>query len=299
MRCEVDFQVAAPEDFGPLAAQWVIGGARALASDLMGRVSADESVPKGRLTSGVPCGPEGAEWGFVSIARHGKTGLRRNGKVIEEVSLAWAEKEAAKGVVGLNLGFNLLDSKGNPGARIIRFEAEMVQDAPTWCRVWFEAPESHLMNPATQAAWLDAMRRFCDEVNPSFGQISYDYGAPSDSALEAVTGPPWTIPYKAIANSRQVLRGYDWLTVCAAELADRLGGVEALRGSGAFAQVEPLRNGGVWLLATEQYPDYGGERVEAVWRTLAPVLMKGTPSQDRAQRSDIPFRLVFRDAAEV
>ncbi|MEI4913982.1 hypothetical protein Q8G39_28440, partial [Klebsiella pneumoniae] len=87
--------------------------------------------------------------------------------------------------------------------------------------------------------------------------------------LEAVTGPPWTIYDEAIADSRTVLRGYSWLTVVAGELADRLGGPDALRASGAFVQVEPLRSGGVWLLASDDYAGYTDERVEAVWRALA------------------------------
>jgi hypothetical protein len=175
----------------------------------------------------------------------------------------------------------------------------MVEDADGWCRVNFQAPESRLDDVATQRVWLDFLRAFCDEVNPSYGQISYDYGAYPLTALEAVTGPPWTVYTEAIAASRQVLRGYDWLTVCADELAERLGGIDALRASGAFARVEPLRSGGLWLLATEEYGDFTDPRVAAVWEAVAPVLRHGTPSRDRAEREESPVRLVFRDAAEV
>lgn len=100
MRCEVDFEVAGREGFGPLAARWVLGGAGALASGPLGRVSADESAPKGRLTSGKACGPAGAEWGFVAVTRSGKTGLRQTGKVVDEGSLSWARKEAVRGEIG-------------------------------------------------------------------------------------------------------------------------------------------------------------------------------------------------------
>ncbi|MFF7156395.1 hypothetical protein [Streptomyces sp. NPDC008139] len=297
--CEVDFEIADAEDFGRRAVEWVIGGVRALAGDVLSRVSADASVPKGRLTSGLALGPAGAEWGFVSITRMGKNGLRQPGKVVEESTVAWAEKEASKGIVGMNLGFVLLDASGFPSEGIIRFEANILEDVDGWCRVWIEAPESAFQDIATQRAWLRFLRGFCDEVNPSYGQISYEYSVPGVTPLEAVTGPPWTIYYEAISASRSVLRGYSWLTVAASELVDRLGGADALRASGAFTQVEPLRSGGVWLLATENYADYTDESVEAVWRALAPVLLKGTPSRDRAGREESPVRLVFRDAAEV
>lgn len=298
MLCEVDFEVADGEEFGRRATQWVVEGARALAGDLMDRVSADDAVPKGRLVSG-SLGPAGALWGFVSLTRMGKNGLRQSGRVMEESAVAWAKKGAAKGITGMNLGFILLGPSGLPATPVIRFEAEMVEDLDHWCRVWIEAPESRLRDTGTRQAWLGFLRGFCHEVNPSYGQISYDYGALSVTGLEAVTGPPWTIYYEAIAASRQVLRGYDWLTVAADELVDRLGGVDALRASGAFAEVEPLRSGGVWLLAVEDYNAYTDERMEAVWRALAPVLLKGTPSRYRAGQHESPVRLVFRDASEV
>jgi hypothetical protein len=298
MFCEIDFEVADSQEFGRHALQWVIGGARALSGQMLTRVSQDASVPKGRLVGGVQ-GPPGAEWGFVSIERMGKNGLRRNGKVVEESAVAWAEKEAHKGIAGMALGLTLLGPSGYPETRVIRFEAHRLEGSDHWCRVSIEAPESRFQDGAAQRAWLGFLRDFCDEVDPSYGQISGEYSAPYVTALEAFTGPPWTLYREGIARSRTVLRGYDWLTVVAAELADRLGGANALRSGGAFAQVEQLRSGGVWLLATGDYTDYTDDRVEAVWRALAPVLLKGTPSRDRAEREESPVRLVFRDAAEV
>jgi hypothetical protein len=43
---------------------------------------------------------------------------------------------------------------------------------------------------------------------------------------------------QSVADSRTILRGYSWVTVCGQELADRLGGVEALRATRAFHAVE-------------------------------------------------------------
>jgi hypothetical protein len=292
--CEIDFEVADSLEFGRRAVQWVISGARALCGQMLTRVSQDASVPKERLVGGVQGSP-GAEWG-VSIERIGKNGLRRNEKVVEESAVAWAEKEAHKGIAGMALGLTLLGASGYPETRVIRFEAHRLEGSDHWCRVSIKAPESRLQDGAAQRAWLGFRRDFCDAVDPSYGQISHEYLAPNVTALEAFTGPPWTLYHEGIARSRTVLRGYDRLTVVAAELADRLGGADALRAIGAFAQVEQLRSGGVWLLATEDYTD---DRVEAVWRALAPVLLKRTPSRARAEREESPVRLAFRDAAEV
>jgi hypothetical protein len=147
-----------------------------------------------------------------------------------------------------------------------------------------------LNHPSSTDTVYDGAGRVTSVVGKKFGD-------PVETTTTRCGGDATTS--EGIAASRTVLRGYDWLTVAADELAERLGGVDALRASGAFARVESLRSGGVWLLATEDYADCTGERVEAVWKALAPVLMRGTPSRDRAERNEAPVRLVFRDAAEV
>jgi hypothetical protein len=186
--CEVDLEVADREEFGRRAVEWAVGGGRAVAGDLLARVSADASVAKGKLSHGAQ-GPAGAEWGFVTVGRVGKSGMRQSGRVIDELAIASPEKEAPKGIDALALGFTLLDASGDPADVLIRFEAFPLEDVDRWCRFTIQAPED--------------------------------------------------------------------------------------------------------------YAGYTDERVEAVWRALAPVLLKGTPSRDRASEEESPVRLVFRDAAEV
>jgi hypothetical protein len=68
------------------------------------------------------------------------------------------------------------------------------------------------------------------------------------------------------------LRNYGWLTVLGDEMADRLGGGDRLRASGAFVEVAPLAAGGWWLLATNTWDEYGPERASRLFEVLAPVL---------------------------
>jgi hypothetical protein len=75
-----------------------------------------------------------------------------------------------------------------------------------------------------------------------------------------------------------VLRGYSWMTVCASELVDRLGGVGALVESGAFWKVRVFDSGAVWLQATDHLNDYNSTAMERVFTVLAPVL----PTRDQA-----------------
>jgi hypothetical protein len=67
------------------------------------------------------------------------------------------------------------------------------------------------------------------------------------------------------------------VTVCAAELAARLGGAAALARSGAFDEVTELPGGQVFLRATPVIQDYQGEILLRVFQTLAPVLLTGRP----------------------
>jgi hypothetical protein len=54
--------------------------------------------------------------------------------------------------------------------------------------------------------------------------------------------------FVGVAQSREVLHGYPWVTVCAPEIAARLGGPAAVRAGGAFHEVRVLPTGSVWLL---------------------------------------------------
>ncbi|MGY0020392.1 hypothetical protein ACVHNB_15560 [Streptomyces sp. YJ-C3] len=91
------------------------------------------------------------------------------------------------------------------------------------------------------------------------------------------------------------LRGYAWWTVCSPGAAARLGGIEALRDSGAFHEAELLPGGGASLRATANLWEYDEERVRAVFRAVAPALPEGKPS--RSISSDT-HRLVCEDAAD-
>jgi hypothetical protein len=82
---------------------------------------------------------------------------------------------------------------------------------------------------------------------------------------------------ESIGQAREVLRGFSWLTLCPAGLADKLGGPDALRRTGAFAKVTALPDGAVLLQATDSIFDYGPHEAYRVYSVLAPVLPPGVP----------------------
>jgi hypothetical protein len=140
--------------------------------------------------------------------------------------------------------------------------------------VGFEGRPGRL--PLVVPALVELARASADAADPTYGEIVVNARvlAPA-TMLDAALGRD---PESSAASSRVRLRGYEWVTVCPRELADRLGGPARLRASGAFAEVYPLRHGGVLLRATDDPADYHGDRVRAVFRALAPVLPPGRPS---------------------
>lgn len=136
------------------------------------------------------------------------------------------------------------------------------------------------------------LRQAVDGSNPAFGRIELDNFneyTNLDAALRRRRR-------RSLKESRQVLRGYAWVTVCPSELSARLGGVRALEASGVFHRVIPLRSEGVLLQASETLAGYTDAVMARVFEVLAPVLPEGEPHPDPAHPN---LRFVSRDAASV
>jgi hypothetical protein len=100
---------------------------------------------------------------------------------------------------------------------------------------------------------------------------------------------------QATAFSRARLRGYEWVTVCPGQLAERLGDVQGLLASGAFVRVAPLRAGGVLLQASDTIAGYDEQIMRRVFRALVPVLPVGHPCPDPEHPR---ARVVYENAAD-
>nr|MDT0662239.1 hypothetical protein [Micromonospora sp. DSM 115978] len=145
--------------------------------------------------------------------------------------------------------------------------------------------------PRVVPALIELIKLTGDVADPTYGEIVVNAGvlAPAtmlDGALDRGI-------VESARASRQVLRGYEWVTVCPRELVGRLGGIVALGESGAFSEVVPLRHGGALLRATDDPGAYQDGRVRAVHQVLSPVLPAGEPADVPGQ--DLS-RLVFADA---
>jgi hypothetical protein len=120
-------------------------------------------------------------------------------------------------------------------------------------------------------AILAAVREVAERGAPLAVALAFQ-GSSRETPLEEAISRTNT---KYVRRPAEVLRNYGWLTILSDAMADRVGGADRLRGSGAFVEVSPLAAGGWWLLATETWDEYGPEQAERLFELLAPVLPDG------------------------
>lgn len=154
-------------------------------------------------------------------------------------------------------------------------------------------PERSPLVPRVLNALLELTQRMAGLADLAYGEILRAAAGPTSGTL--LDAALRRAPEESADACRRQLRGYEWVTVCPRELAQRLGGPDGLRDTGAFAEVTPLPYGAVLLRATDTPEEYRGERVQAVFRALAPVLPAGMPR--RLPEHDFS-RIVFADARE-
>ncbi|MGA5305600.1 hypothetical protein ACPCHT_37300 [Nucisporomicrobium flavum] len=276
---------------------WFTGAFEAVGGKLRAAVLAAEPMSdynlKGRPAD-EPYGNPGEVWSAIHTSARGARGVVRT-KSKAYSTKAW--KAFLEGLSAPPFGAELtaitLDHAGFPNAfPALTIGLRTNDDDPGW---WFLSvrfgPEL-LDDPEFQKSALTFVRSFADDWNLAYGEISYDRGS-GRTAFESVFRGQ---PDQTSRTSRQTLRGYAWLTICPQEVGDRLGGLPALRASGAFAQVEALSNGGYWLLATDDWRDFGQPVAERMFSVLAPALRPGEPLPDAPD--DPPYYVSRRDAAE-
>ncbi|MBV9449899.1 MAG: hypothetical protein JO345_28805 [Streptosporangiaceae bacterium] len=311
LRCMIDVEMPGAVDYARIARQWFDAGFSVVGVEQRAALESGPKLPPEAIRRPMPSGPPGATWGFVSVTRYALKKVTKAGQQVfspKESARVWSPRSWAWFLEQLTdpphdatLGTAHLSGTGYPEDPRIRMTAVRDKQLPDWLRLAFSAPESCLDAPDRQRSWLAFIKETADSLNPAFGVIDYLYDSLyGQTAIESTVKPlnlmPW---FDGLTMSRQVLRGYDWLTICPRELADRLGGRQALRRTGAFHEVAQLSGGGVWLLATADYRDYDEAAMDRVFRALAPVLPAGEPvlvDEKRAQQGR-DYRIVYRDAA--
>jgi hypothetical protein len=276
---------------------WFAGAFEAMGGRLRAAVLAAEPMSdynlRGRPAS-EPYGQPGEVWSAIHTSVRGARGVRTKSKAFS--TKAWTAFLDGLATVpfGAELTAVTLDHSGFPNAfPSLRDGLGTNEDSDGWLFLNVRFGPELLDDPDFQKSALAFVRSFADDWNPAYGEISYDRGSGRTAWENVFRG----LPEVTALTSREVLRGYAWLTICPQEIGDRLGGLSALRASGAFAQVETLGNGGYWLLATEDWRDFGQPAAERIFPVVAPALRPGEPLPDASD--DPPFYVSRRNAAEL
>jgi hypothetical protein len=195
----------------------------------------------------------------------------------------------------------LLDGFSSPPARAKMWCGEISEDG--WAQTTIEDPnlvatsgfldrshtalslkldfaEGRLAGEAFQRQLLRSVRSLAEELMVSFAEIGHQpWTRGSEFPQTMLERLLYRTPRDTILASRSTLRGYSWLTICAEEIGDRLGGVAALQATGAFHEVSQLAYGGYWLQATERFQQYDVDSARRVFGALAAALPPGRPGR--------------------
>jgi hypothetical protein len=272
LRAEAVAQVPERDRFAELGAEWFTRAREELFPELDRGLRAGPSLAFNHAKDpDAPMGPPGGAYGTIWIGRGpmevgGNTGRysdRAWARMLGGLSTAYPYH--AK-LIASPLDERGLDDRSGDNAII---GVHRIHPEPEW--VAFRVRASGYGDPGR---WAEFVKRWVAHSEAAYAHVTDDPEIMGGTALEDATGRDigYTIP-----RCREQLRGYSWVTVCAPELAARLGGPAALEKSGAFAEVTGLPGGQVFLRATRNLEDYQGEALRRVFDTLAPVLLAGRP----------------------
>ncbi|RZT11690.1 hypothetical protein EV649_7340 [Kribbella sp. VKM Ac-2569] len=274
---------------------WFTMAVEQLAGEFMAELPAAGLPSKGvRDPEGGPFGPVGSRWCSLLVIGQGE---RRLSKSLR----AWSPKnwdrfvsQAADVSVEMSAKFSTLNEVGHAGTPSLTISA--YRPRPKEARQWLRLDATYVVGKLGETAPIpdevpETWRQFLvtqAERSPAvFGFLADDTsGAGNRTPLETSRG---TFPTDTLPLSDSQVRGYSWVSVTSAGVLQRLGGIEAVRRSGAFASAIELPSGGAVLQATPRLSQYEGDAVRRVFEALAPVLPADAPSSDPFNR----FKLIY------
>jgi hypothetical protein len=301
LHLELACRADSAEEFARQARSWLTEARTGLFPELSQRLPGTAALRRRTDDPGAVIGPPRATWAYINVYREA-TPFRGKSTVLYRPR-AWQrllDTMASAYPFDVSFTMTALDAAGrlaDPQAEVSAVVSRDYDD-PRWVRFMMDAPEELVSwrgSPEVQEEWITFAETWAGRLDACYGHITDDASDTYGTALEMAT-QTWGIDPPTVPRCREVLRGYSWVTICAPELAQRLGGVPTLAASGAFYQVRELPGGQVLLRATPLLEQYQGDAVERVFRVLAPVLLPGRADPERAP---VGGRLVLgADAAD-
>lgn len=261
-----------------MAVHW-LSGVRTVAPLLWQRQQETPPLPAIMRGGWVPedrIGPPGGGYATLTVVFRPWRGKLKV-KSYSERNWAWLVGELAGRPVEAAAEVDQLDEDGRHGdGGGVELRVQTADDEPDWVQLTGHGI-SRLDGDPTEAEflgrWISVLTEATAFAEPTFAVIG-ESPSIGRTRLDVALGRS---AEESIARAREVLRGFSWLTLCPAGLANKLGGPDALRGTGAFAKVTALPGGAVVLQATDSIVDYGPAETYRVYWALARVLPKGVP----------------------
>lgn len=289
--CPVPLDAA---EYRLLAERWLTSVTDRFADDYMDAFRGGADLPDG---SKVVVAVTLVTWGE-------ENGRRAKSRPWSERNWAWFLRQLDSMPLVAEMGFGVAEPAGiRNGKPVWSYEGEDIRirverpfHAQDWvrfhCSRGFTTPQLQRDRLSLEQSAAELLEEQAELVEPVFGHIADDVRSIIRTALENALG---LMDDETLPVATETLRGYGWVTVVPARIAQRLGGAEALRASGAFHRVTECSNGALVLQATEHMSQYEGDRLFQVFRALAPALPPGKPSLDRNIGA---ARLIYEDAAD-
>ena len=270
----VDVVVHDDAQYADVVRRW-LGAVRTLAPNLWQRheqtpapavVERDETY-----TPWDQIGPPGGAFARLAVVQRRPSNPAAS-RACSEAGWAWLDGELAGRPVRVAAILKALDSQGCANDGELWLAVETADDEPdrlqltAFCRV--NDPDADARSPVFLRRWFSLIAEVAGVAEPVFGYLG---GFPQFGSTELDVSLH-RLPDDSVAQGRELLRGFSWLTMVPAALAERLGGSAGLRSSGAFVRVDELPDGAVLLVATDTPAEYDDAAVHRVFNALAPVL---------------------------
>jgi hypothetical protein len=260
------------------AVQWLTEGVRELAgSGVLGAAGRCRTSGKGYSRVPTMSPRDGCNrWGYVAVAPQDTFEVRYNPYTPDV--LPWLREAVDDRAESVSVTSGVFTRDGDIGNSDVSISAVFDEELPEYVKLVVYLDERRLLDPESAPAVRDGLLRSvrwaCDRYNAVFGHVSYRHAGEMTELERFLKGYEGD-PTSNTPRWRSRLRGYSWLMVVPAEIADVLGGADTLRASGAFYCVTVLPNESLLLQATPTFREYRGVTVANVHRVVQDVLISG------------------------
>lgn len=304
--CELDVAYSSPGEFGEITLEWLTDGVQFLGGHISDEILAGPPLKPYWNPDYNPDDPSTYVdppplWGMVTARVASSPRVKHYSKPYSAAGLKRLKNSAAD-ILHAEI---TLDRNAGSESESYVLTVEREGGESGFARLMIRNLHDDL---SLERREIRFMRDFADRCTPVFGHVSRWMGElPGETELECALNRYYG---NALIEWGRYLRGYSWITVIPAVLANLLGGAAGLRATGAFAAVDEVAGGSLWLLATDRWSDFSGnqEIIDHMFEVLAPVLPPGTPKEayrkvveflpGNMRVRDIPYLLSIRDAAE-